>query len=114
MSDDYLIDNARSAHLCAAGLPGYVAATAIEADGAEHLVLVQAGSVGDKAVRYNPACPEVEHEQLGPLPLDVVRRITISRRTLRCGRRTKQGAPCQTPVARAGDACGRHRAGANA
>jgi hypothetical protein len=104
-----LIDDLRSCCLCDVGQPAYIAVTAVAADGSSHLLLAEAGFVGDESVTYDPTCAAVAHEQLGPLPLGVVRRITIAQRTHRCGRRTKAGAPCRTPVAHPGDACSWHR-----
>jgi hypothetical protein len=103
------IDNARSACLCGEGGGPYVAAVLVAADGRQDLVLVHEELIGDDAHSYNHTTPEAAHEQAGPLPLEFVRRITISRRTHRCGRRTKSGSACRTPVARPGDACTWHR-----
>jgi hypothetical protein len=110
MADDsHHIDSPRSVCLCDVGAPGYVAAVAIEADGSQHFVLAENESIGDATVRYDASCSAVEHEQLGRLPIAFVHRITVSRRTHRCGRRTKSGTPCRTSVTRPGDACGWHR-----
>jgi hypothetical protein len=109
------IDERASACLCDVGLPGYVAAVLVAADGRQDLVLVDEELIGDERHAYNRTTPEAVHDQLGELPIEYVRRITISRRrTHRCGRRTKSGAPCQTPVTRAGDACSWHRTEARA
>lgn len=104
-----LIDNVRSACLCDAGGTEYVAAVAVAADGAEHLVLAQHSAIGDQSVRYDSACRDVAHEQLGPLPIEYVRRLTVSRRTHRCGRPTQTGRPCRVRVQADGDACDWHR-----
>jgi hypothetical protein len=81
MSDDtHLVDPRRSADLDDVGQRAYYAATAVEADGAEHLVLVQRAGAGDPTIRYCSQCPDVEHEQTGPLPIEIVRRITITSR----------------------------------
>lgn len=107
-----LIDDDRSACLCDAGLPGYVAAVAVAADGRTDLVLANEELVGDDRHTYNHATPEARHEQLGPLPLEYVRRITINNRRLRghrCGRRTKSGTVCRMRVPNPGDACEWHR-----
>jgi putative component of membrane protein insertase Oxa1/YidC/SpoIIIJ protein YidD len=109
-----LIDDSRTRCLCDVGRDDYIAATAVAADGSEHLVLARCDALGDNNVRYDPTCSEVVHEQLGELPIEIVRKITISRRTHRCGRRTKSGTPCRTPVGRDGDACVWHRTGARA
>lgn len=107
-----LIDNHRTACLCDVGQDDYVAATAIAADGTEHLVLAARAAIGDLDVVYDPTCSVVAHEQLGPLPLDVVKRIAVASRTHRCGRRTKSGTPCRTPVAHPGATCAWHRTAA--
>jgi hypothetical protein len=104
-----IIDDARTTCLCDVGRPGYIAATAITAEGREHLVLAELNAIGDEHVLYDPTCTDIAHEQLGPLPLEFVRRLTISRRTHRCGRPTKSGTPCRTPVTKPGDTCARHR-----
>jgi hypothetical protein len=109
-----LIDDSRTRCLCDVGRDDYVAATAVAPDGSEHLLLARCDAIGDLDVRYDPTCSGVVHEQLGALPIEIVRRITISRRVNRCGRRTKSGTPCQTPVTRPGDACGWHRTEARA
>jgi hypothetical protein len=46
------------------------------------------------------------HEDIGPLPLDVRRRISP---VARCGQPTRSGAPCQAAVAHPGATCTRHR-----
>lgn len=114
--DSHQIDSARSACLCDVGAPGYVAAVAIAADGSQHLILGEVGCFGDERVRYDADCTGVEHEQLGQLPLEFVRRITVSQRkfrcspnTLRCGRPTKSGTPCRIAVMFEGEACAWHR-----
>jgi hypothetical protein len=104
------IDNLQSSCLCDAGLPSYIAAVLVAADGRQDLVLVHEELLGDERHTYNYTVPEAAHERVGPLPLEFVRKITISRRTHRCGRPTKStGAPCRTPVARPGDTCAWHR-----
>lgn len=105
---DYL-DSDRTVGLCDVGNPDYLAAVVIGADGAQHLILAQRSTIGDESVRYDPTCATIAHEQPGPLPLEVVRRLAISGRTHRCGRATRSGAPCRVPVTRRGDACGWHR-----
>jgi putative component of membrane protein insertase Oxa1/YidC/SpoIIIJ protein YidD len=103
------IDPDHTACLCDVGSPDYIAAIAIGPDCDQRLILAMRDAIGDPDVRYDPTCSDVGHEQLGALPIEIVRRITISGRVNRCGRRTKSGTPCQTPVTRAGDACGWHR-----
>jgi hypothetical protein len=77
--DSYLIDDRRSACLCDHG-SRYTAATAVAADGSEHLVLAQHDAIGNTDVRYDADCIDVDHEQPGELPLDYVRRIAIAGR----------------------------------
>jgi hypothetical protein len=108
------IDGARSACLCDVGQADYVATTVIEPDGSEHLVLAQHCAIGDPAVRYDSKSPDVAHEQLGPLPIEFVRRLTISQRAYRCGRRTQAGNPCRIRVPLEGEACEWHRSKADA
>ncbi|EFG74156.1 hypothetical protein HMPREF0591_5937 [Mycobacterium parascrofulaceum ATCC BAA-614] len=106
----HLLDYDRSVCLCDVGQADYSAAVAITADGDEHLVLAKHSAIGDPTVCYDSSCREVAHEQLGALPLEYVRRITVSRRTHRCGRRTQAGRPCRALVAVHGHPCPRHRA----
>jgi hypothetical protein len=106
-----LIDNSRAACLCDVGGDRLIATVAVAADGAEHLVLADRDRIGDDSACVDTGCRDAEHEQLGELPIEYIRRITASRRTHRCGRPTKSGAPCQTQVTRPGDACGWHRTG---
>jgi hypothetical protein len=79
--ETHLVDNNRGADLDDVGFAGYVAAVVVASDGHEHLLLAQRKSFGDEAARFDPLCTDAPHEQLGPLPLDVVRRIAISQRT---------------------------------
>jgi hypothetical protein len=109
-----LVDPDRTVCLCDVGNPDYLAAVAIGPDGDQRLILAQRDAIGDPDVRYDPLCSGVAHEQVGKLPLATVRRITVSRRTHRCGRRTKSGAPCRAPVTGPGDACVWHRTEARA
>jgi hypothetical protein len=105
-----LIDPDRTTCLCDAGNPDYLAATAVAADGSEHLLLAECDGIGDENVCYDPGCTDVDHEQLGALPIEYVRRLTISRRTHHCGRPTKTtGRPCRIEVTTPGEACGLHR-----
>jgi hypothetical protein len=104
------IDERASACLCDVGLPGYVAAVLVAADGRQDLVLVDEELIGDERHAYNRTTPEAVHEQLGELPLAIVRRITISSRVHRCGRPTKTtGRPCRIEVSHRGEPCGLHR-----
>jgi hypothetical protein len=103
------IDLARSACLCDVGSAGYLLAVVIGPDGAEYVQLAEKESIGNPAVGCDPTCSAIAHEQTGPLPLEFVRRITISRRTNRCGRPTAAGGRCRIPVTRPGDACVWHK-----
>ena len=106
-----LMDPDHTRCLCDVGAPDYLAATAVAADGSSHLLLARAEDIGVESATYDPTCSTVAHEQLGPLPLEVVRRITATRRQARlfCGRPTKSGRPCRIEVTRPGLACGLHR-----
>lgn len=104
------IDPDHTACLCDVGNPDYVAAIAIGPDGDQRLILAKRDAIGDPDVRYDPNSVGVAHEQLGPLPLEFVRRITISSRMHRCGRPTKTtGRPCRIEVSRPDQPCGLHR-----
>jgi hypothetical protein len=103
-----LLDDERTACLCDVGRPEYVAATAIAADGTEHLVLAHSHSIGDDTVVYDSSCRDVAHEQLGPLPDRY--RLGLQCIPIRCGRPTKTtGMPCRIEVAHPGQPCGLHR-----
>jgi hypothetical protein len=81
MTDDDsfdILDASRSASLGDVGMPGYHACTVIGPDGDERLVLANLYALNDPSVRFSTN--SVEHEQLGELPIDYVRRIAISRR----------------------------------
>ena len=108
MTSDF-IDPDHTACLCDVGSPDYIAAIAIGPDGDQRLILAQRDAIGDPDVCYDPSCSDVGHEQLGALPTETVRRITISRRTHHCGRRTQAGHPCRILVSRPGDTCTWHR-----
>ncbi|MDT5369269.1 MAG: hypothetical protein QOC62_3700 [Mycobacterium sp.] len=112
MSDDnqLMIDDDRTACLCDVGAADYLAAVVVDSDGTPHMVLAECASIGHPDVRCDTTCGSAVHEQLGPLPIEYVRRITISRRTQRCGRPTKTtGRPCRIEVTRIGEPCGLHR-----
>lgn len=107
-----LIDPDRTRCLCDVGAPDYLAATAVSADGSAHLLLAEVDFIGDENTRYDPTCRTVAHEQLGPLPLGVVQRITIAQRAHRplCGRPTAaSGRPCRLPATQPGGTCHFHR-----
>lgn len=65
------------------GAPDYMAAVAVDAEGAKHLVLAHRKSLGDSTARFDTECSSVEHEQPGALPLKYCRRLTISQRRQR-------------------------------
>lgn len=77
------VDQARSVVLTDAGLADYLAATVIDEDGGEHLVPADFRVIGEPNVLYDASCATAVHEQLGPLPIDYVRRMAISQRTHR-------------------------------
>lgn len=76
-----LIDNAVS--LDDVGAPDYMAAVVVDAEGTKHLVLAHRKFLGDSTARFDAECSSIEHEQLGALPLEYCRRLTISRRRQR-------------------------------
>jgi hypothetical protein len=88
------------------GLPGYVAAVGVTANGEEVMALVHRASCGTDA----PAWPHdwrtvAPHELTGRLP----RQWARTRGLLTCGRRsTTTGKPCRNTVDRPGDACPWH------
>lgn len=102
-----LIDYERTACLCSAGRPDYLAAVCVTASGNEVLWLVSVNELDAEHPRRGNG--DQPHEQLGPLPIEFVRRFTISRRTHRCGRPTQAGRPCRIRVPAGGQACERHR-----
>lgn len=65
------------------GAPGYGAATAIDHNGDTHLLIVHLDALGDWQARYDPDCTDAIHEQLGPLPIEYIRRLTIALRAHR-------------------------------
>src|ERR1700741_3871112 len=93
-----LIDEHHTRCLCDVGAPGYLAATAVSADGTTNLVLACVEDLNDENVRCDPTCSVVAHEQLGALPIEFLLRIMASRPVHRCGRRTLAGHPCRIPV----------------
>ncbi len=107
-----LVDDVRSRCLCDVGGASLLAATAIDGDGREYLVVAEVDQLGDPVAVVDVACPDAPHEQLGPLPLEYVRRFTVAQRTHRCGRPTAAGRPCRALVGHHGAACAHHRTGA--
>ncbi len=77
------LDPRRLARLGDVGLPGYVAAVVVDCDGETNLMLARVDAINDPAATYNAGCPDAPHDQLGPLPIEYVRRLTISRRRRR-------------------------------
>lgn len=102
-----LIDPQRTVWLGDVGQTGYFAATAVAADGSEHLVLAQRDAIGNTSARYDSGCVDVAHEQLGALP--ELWRYRTALAPLRCGRRTKAGRLCRRGVTAPGAACHSHR-----
>lgn len=107
--DAHRVDHSRTTCLCDVGLPGYWAVTAVDCRGDEHFALAECVSLGRGGARYDAACSDVAHEQVGPLPLEYVRRVTVAARVNRCGRLTQAGRPCRIRVAVVGAACEWHR-----
>ena len=99
------LDGARSAALDDVGGGNMVATTLVGAD-TSWLVIVDADHLGQPVI--DPHCRGIAHEQTGPLPLSVVKRIAITQRIHRCGRPTQAGTPCRIKVRRLGDPCARH------
>lgn len=100
-----IVDDNRSVCLCDAGQPGYVAAVCVTDDGQEALWLVNSAEL--EAERQRCGSADQPHEQLGALPAIWRHRVALA--PLRCGRATKVGRPCRTPVAIPGASCARHR-----
>lgn len=107
-----LIDDSRTRCLCDVGRDDYLAATAVAADGSEHLVLARCDAVGDENVTYDATCADVTHEKLGALSPRWAARVHLA--PLRCGRLTKAGGRCRVYVAHPGQPCAWHRTGARA
>lgn len=82
-SDWDLVDGVGTVGLADVGAPGYFAATVITAAGETHYVLAEYERLGDSTADYDGQCPDAIHEQLGPLPLEFVKRIAIASRTQR-------------------------------
>ena len=102
-----LIDPCRTTCLCDAGLPDYLAVTAVNSDGSTVILLAERDSIGDPEVRFDSACPAAPHEQVGPLPPRWQARVALT--PFYCGRTTRAGTRCRIPVSHAGQACGWHR-----
>ncbi|BBY35885.1 hypothetical protein MMAN_58010 [Mycobacterium mantenii] len=73
-----IIDHRRSVALCDVG-SHYIAATVIDSDGIDYLMLASPDDIGTCTL-YDPTCVLAVHEQVGKLPLEYVRRIAVSRR----------------------------------
>jgi hypothetical protein len=78
---DHLVDPRRSTSLCDVGQPDYLAAVIVTSEGTEHLLLAERKAIGDETVCFAATCPDIHHEQLGKLPAEYARRITVSRPT---------------------------------
>jgi hypothetical protein len=102
-----IIDFTRTACLCDVGLPGGEAAVLVGDDGRADFVIVDVSLLGDEGHTYDPTTPQAPHEQPGALPPRWQARVALA--PLRCGRKTKTGRPCRTPVTTPGDACPWHR-----
>jgi len=110
MTDDTggYVDGPRTVSLHDVGGYNLLAATVIGTDYTA-LVILDADHLHDGTPMTDPQCRDVQHEQLGALPLDVVKRIAIAQRRHRCGRPTESGRPCRNPVTHPGDTCHWHR-----
>lgn len=109
MSDDTdggCIDGRRSCSLYDVGGGNVLAATLVGAD-YTILALLDTDHIRD-GTPIDRHCREAVHEQLGPLPLEIARRVAIANRTHRCGHPTESGRPCRITVTHAGDACRWH------
>jgi hypothetical protein len=100
------IDGNRSVPLEDVGGGQYLAATLIGGD-FTFLALVDTEHI-DEGAPLDRHCYGAQHEQLGKLPIEFVKRIAIAQRVHRCGRPTKSGRPCQMTVAQPGDTCAWH------
>jgi hypothetical protein len=108
------IDGPRTVPLDDVGGGNLLAATLIGAD-YTCLALVDTERIAD-GVPLDAHCRGVLHEQSGKLPIEFAIRLAVaarsgrcSRGVIRCGRRTRTGAPCRIPVTFTGDACHWHR-----
>jgi hypothetical protein len=99
--------------------PGYALVEAVDTRGGTHYLLAYCDAIGDERVRYDPTCSDVAHEQLGPLPKELLddiadstayhlRRLRV-RPIHRCGRPTCKGRPCRNRVNHPGQACEWHQ-----
>lgn len=101
----YTVDPLRSRSLADVGGADLIATVVIGDDGDEQLILARASALGDRSVQIEAA--RTPHEQDGPL--NGWWSARVARVQPRCGRRTKAGPACRTPVAHPGDACAHHR-----
>ena len=90
--------------LCDAGLVGWEAVEVITPDGGRHLLLANPDAINDC---YRSTADVAPHEETGPLPASVRRRLAAVQP--RCGRPTRRGSRCRAPVTRPGGACSWHR-----
>lgn len=99
------IDGCTERHLCDVGLPGYSIAETVDPNGVIEFWILHQPQIGSPDADHgNPTPP---HELNGPLRPDWRRRVAET--LLRCGRATRAGRPCRTPVAVPGLACAHHR-----
>jgi hypothetical protein len=73
-----LVDRHRSADLDDVGGRGLTVAVTVDDTGTEHLVIVKRCNLGDRATGFSRFSPD--HEMLGPLPLEFLRRVAIAQR----------------------------------
>jgi hypothetical protein len=99
-----LIDHERSACLCDAGAPDYLAAVCVNPDGQDVLWLVFKTELDAEHPRQGKA--NQLHEYTGRLPQVVRDRIWGD--SLRCGRPRWDGKPCRQRVKEPGQPCSTH------
>lgn len=78
-----IVDSARSVRLDDVGAPGYDAVVLVADNGSTYFMIADRERLGDVTAVYDITGSQTKHEQLGALPLDVVRRIAIARRQQR-------------------------------
>jgi hypothetical protein len=79
-ADYYAPDPRRSAALADVGAPDYIAATMIDTDGSWYPMLARIDALGDPTAIVDATCAHVAYEQLGPVPIELLRAITIAYR----------------------------------
>lgn len=100
-----LIDPVTEQWLVDDGLPGFTLAEVIDSKGNASLWLIDRDQLGIDGTDHGDEEPA--HELLGALPAPWIGRIRAA--PIRCGHRTRSGAPCRIPVASQGLPCGLHR-----